>query len=234
MVEMKHISKKQRITSLVLCIFLGYFGAHKFYEKKYGLGVLYFFTLGLFCIGWIVDCIKLAIAIRTANDAASAPALQSASTTKAKRITNENEKTYRVTGTSHYVTAIEALSQSNPQYGMNKSELISAGLAENVIYKHLFAPHRVEVIPEPDNPKDPNAIKVVIDGAHVGYIKAGSCTHLLKAINGNRIEQIRCEIGGGPYKCYSDTSGVDEKPSYELDEGAAPYWVTLFITERKG
>lgn len=230
---MKHISKRQRITSLVLCISLGYFGAHKFYEKKYGLGVLYFFTFGLFCVGWIVDCIKLAIAIHTANDAASVPALQGVAASKANLVDNKNERTYRVAGTSHYTTAIRSLAQNNPHYNMNKSRLLSAGLAENVIYKHLFAPHQAEVIPEPDNPKDPNAIKVVIDGAHVGYIKSGSCVHLLKVINGNRIGQIRCEIGGGPYKCYFDTSGVDEKPFYELDEGTVPYWVTLYITERK-
>jgi hypothetical protein len=40
-----------------LCLLLGFFGAHKFYEGKIGMGFLYFFTAGLFTIGWIVDCI---------------------------------------------------------------------------------------------------------------------------------------------------------------------------------
>lgn len=44
-----------------LCLFLGYLGIHKFYEKKYGIGILYFFTLGLFTFGWIYDCIILGI-----------------------------------------------------------------------------------------------------------------------------------------------------------------------------
>lgn len=52
--------KIANVPELVLCILLGYFGAHKFYEKKIGMGVLYFFTLGLFGIGWIVDIVKLA------------------------------------------------------------------------------------------------------------------------------------------------------------------------------
>ena len=38
---------------------MGYFGAHKFYEGKVGMGVLYLFTLGLFGIGWFVDLIVL-------------------------------------------------------------------------------------------------------------------------------------------------------------------------------
>ena len=42
-----------------LCLFLGYLGAHKFYEGKVGMGILYLFTLGLCGIGWIVDCILI-------------------------------------------------------------------------------------------------------------------------------------------------------------------------------
>ena len=42
-----------------LCLFLGEIGAHKFYEGKTGMGVLYLFTFGLFGIGWIIDTIAL-------------------------------------------------------------------------------------------------------------------------------------------------------------------------------
>lgn len=45
--------------AFLLCLFLGYFGAHKFYEGKAGIGVLYLFTGGLCGIGWIIDCIIL-------------------------------------------------------------------------------------------------------------------------------------------------------------------------------
>ena len=45
--------------ALMLCIFLGFFGAHKFYEGKTGLGILYLFTGGLFFIGIIVDLITI-------------------------------------------------------------------------------------------------------------------------------------------------------------------------------
>lgn len=51
---------KNKVVALLLCIFLGYLGAHKFYEEKPGMGVLYFFTLGLFGIGWLIDIIALA------------------------------------------------------------------------------------------------------------------------------------------------------------------------------
>lgn len=50
-------------TDFILCLFLGYIGIHKFYEKKISMGILYLFTSGLFFIGWIYDCIQLGIGI---------------------------------------------------------------------------------------------------------------------------------------------------------------------------
>lgn len=51
---------KNKWVALLLCIFLGGFGAHKFYEGKIGMGILYIFTLGLFGVGWIIDIISIA------------------------------------------------------------------------------------------------------------------------------------------------------------------------------
>lgn len=50
---------KNKWVALFLCIFLGVLGGHKFYEGKVGMGILYLFTGGLFCIGWIIDIIVL-------------------------------------------------------------------------------------------------------------------------------------------------------------------------------
>lgn len=50
---------KNKWVALLLCIFLGFLGAHKFYEEKAGMGVLYLFTMGLFGIGVIIDFIAL-------------------------------------------------------------------------------------------------------------------------------------------------------------------------------
>ena len=50
---------KNKWVALLLCLFLGYFGAHKFYEGKIGMGILYIFTFGLFGIGAFVDFLIL-------------------------------------------------------------------------------------------------------------------------------------------------------------------------------
>ncbi len=50
---------KNKWVALALCLFLGFCGAHKFYEGKIGMGILYIFTGGLFFFGIIVDIISL-------------------------------------------------------------------------------------------------------------------------------------------------------------------------------
>ena len=52
---------KNKWVAFFLCMFTGWFGGHKFYEGKWGMGLLYLFTYGLFGVGWIVDLIRLLI-----------------------------------------------------------------------------------------------------------------------------------------------------------------------------
>lgn len=54
------VSRKSRLVALLLCIFLGGIGVHRFYIGKIGMGILYLFTAGLFGIGWLIDIIMIA------------------------------------------------------------------------------------------------------------------------------------------------------------------------------
>lgn len=53
------VRARNKWVAFALCVFLGFFGAHKFYEGKAGMGILYLFTGGLFGVGWFIDCISL-------------------------------------------------------------------------------------------------------------------------------------------------------------------------------
>lgn len=44
-----------KTVSLLLCLFAGYLGAHKFYEGKTVMGIVYLFTFGFFFIGVMID-----------------------------------------------------------------------------------------------------------------------------------------------------------------------------------
>lgn len=53
-------SDKKKGTALILCIFLGLFGAHYFYVGRIGRGFVALITMNFFMIGWILDIIKIA------------------------------------------------------------------------------------------------------------------------------------------------------------------------------
>lgn len=56
--NMGYCSPKSRAITLLLAVCTGYFGGHYFYLGRWGMGLLYFFTVGLFGIGYIVDIFR--------------------------------------------------------------------------------------------------------------------------------------------------------------------------------
>lgn len=52
-------AQKSKITALILCIFLGYLGVHRFYVGKTGTGLLYLFTVGFGGLGVLIDFIMI-------------------------------------------------------------------------------------------------------------------------------------------------------------------------------
>lgn len=53
------VSPKNKSVALLLCIFLGYCGAHYFYAGRFAMGLLYLCTIGMFGIGWLYDIYKI-------------------------------------------------------------------------------------------------------------------------------------------------------------------------------
>lgn len=54
-------SDRSRLVALLLCWFLGYFGAHRFYVGKMGTGLLMIVTLGGFGLWWLLDLVMIVI-----------------------------------------------------------------------------------------------------------------------------------------------------------------------------
>lgn len=139
-------------------------------------------------------------------------------------------KTYRVAGTSFRLKNIMELANENPQYEYTKQELIDECLYDEKIFEYEFYPIKTELIPEPDNPYDKNAVKVIVDGEHIGYIKEGSCSHVLRILREHRIKKIECEISGGKYKrlCYDE-----DEDSYTMEKSESIFYAQLTIIEIK-
>ncbi|KAK3580131.1 hypothetical protein CHS0354_034072 [Potamilus streckersoni] len=59
--------KKSVVDAYILGIVFGCLGAHHFYLRRIGFGVLYFFTFGLFGVGYLIDLFRMPYLVALAN-----------------------------------------------------------------------------------------------------------------------------------------------------------------------
>lgn len=200
----------------LITLFFGFLGVHKFMEKKTGLGFLYLFTLGLFGIGWIYDIVKTFVSIGKNNIQPNISKHIPEYPDSLERNAPKTEN-HKVAGTSYRQEAIKSLGTINPDYQLTKSQLIKNKLVDCLIYEYNFPVLSAELLPEPSNIHDPNAIKVVISGQHVGYIKKGSCSHIKNLMNSNTIKSVTARIYGGKNKCINCHDDFKDMDSYTLE-----------------
>lgn len=145
------------------------------------------------------------------------------------------ELIFPVAGVSFREKAIIALAEESEEYQYTKKEIIDECFTDYKIWRYHWRKRPVELVPEPDNPYDPNAVKVVVDGAHIGYIKRESCKRVLQLLAEDRIRNISCTIGGGPYKAvWEEYDDEKDRNTYRLERDEFPIWAKVKITEKKG
>jgi len=78
------------------------------------------------------------------------------------------ELIFPVAGVSFREKSIIALAEESEEYQYTKKEIIDECFTGYKIWRYHWRKRPVELVPEPDNQYDPNAVKVVVDGAHIG------------------------------------------------------------------
>ena len=159
------------------------------------------------------------------SDSCEDKSAQDSSLQKPTNNVNFTTEHHNIAGTSFRQNEIRSLGLKNDDYFLRKSELEGYYSEYEKIYQIDFSPDSVELIEEPDNPKDPNAIKVVIDDVHVGYIKKGSCAHIKKLMKSNTILKIIPDIHGGKYKYLVE----EDDGSFSIVKRETPFFVSIYI-----
>lgn len=145
--------------------------------------------------------------------AASAPQMPATSA----RPVGRELKSCEVAGESHYKDNIASLGVIRREYYWPTDRLYEKFVDGDVIFKYHFDALSAELVPEPDNPHDPNAIRVDVGGETVGYIPREQTAGIHALIEGGAT--ARAIIGAGPRKIiFEDESGqlAAKKEDYDF------------------
>lgn len=108
---------------------------------------------------------------------------------------------FHVTGCSHYEKAFDDLAISNHVYNWTNKELLESYEDGDRIYEYSYYWKDIELVPEPNNRYDPNAVAVRLHGKKIGYIKAGACTQVKNLLASEDFQRIELrEMVYGNYK----------------------------------
>ena len=120
----------------------------------------------------------------------------------------------------------------NAEFDYTKSELVDCGAVDMNTYEWIPRDGmEVELVPEPDNKYDPNAVKVVIGGHHIGYIPKEKCLEVLELLSSGRIERMSYDLIGGKYKRVDEDYDFEkDKSTYTMEEGKRELGAAVYLT----
>ena len=110
------------------------------------------------------------------------------------------EKVYEIRGMSYKEKELMRLASENPDWDLSDSELIKKYWYNVIIYKYTFLTSPVALVPDPKNKNDPNAIKVIVAGQHIGFIPAESTAEVRAILAQKGAHPLLCAISGGEQK----------------------------------
>lgn len=134
---------------------------------------------------------------------------------------------FTVAGFDYYQDALkEFLYRENPEYSYSKSDLID--MEDERIYEYEPYIGYPDLVPEPDNKYDSNAIAVLLEGTRVGYVPRNYQESVAPYLTDDSVSR-EIEIYGGKYKVLQLGEDYDER----LEPKASDYTITRDSTPYK-
>lgn len=159
----------------------------------------------------------------------SNPVIAAPSRSQTNSSTYKVEK-YVVAGTSFRQNEIKSIGTENDDYLLSTKEIKEQFYAGDKIYQYTFDAINGELIPEPDNPKDPNAIRVMADDVHIGYIKSEDTPRVRRLMESNRIVSIDLSIFGG--KCKHIKEDEEDFEKLTIETTSSPFGARVLLKVR--
>lgn len=121
---------------------------------------------------------------------------------------------FHIVGSDHYVDNIKLVLDENILYESTKDELT---VDEMVFEYDLEDRNDVQIVPEPDNEYDKNAVRVDIAGKTVGYIKKGACTRVKNLLKSP--DFVKYEVDYIHYGKYKELRYNYDRDNFVVDRG---------------
>lgn len=140
-----------------------------------------------------------------------------------------------VAGISFRKADVLSLGEKNDDYSMTKKDLFDCDMTDEKIYEYKFPEYTANLIADPENKYDKNAIKVIVDGVQIGFIPAALCSEVMELINKGK-NTCRLTIGGGAWKELVLKNDIDwsrdlRSSDYEVEKDRKEFFAIVEIEE---
>lgn len=123
----------------------------------------------------------------------------------AKSSRNLQTETFKVASIYYCQDGVDRLAREQPEWSMSDDEFVLSFAPGKRLYRYTYINKPVELVPEPTNTHDRNAIMVFVAGEKVGYISSSDNVHVLDILRHREIKYISSFFRGGSYK-FCDTN----------------------------
>ena len=132
-------------------------------------------------------------------------------------------------GESYYKDAIAELGTIDRNYYWPNERLYEKFVDGDRVYKFRFEDMDAELVPEPDNPHDPNAIRVDVNGKTVGHIARDNTAHIRELLESGAT--ARAKISAGPRKVITESD--DGQLTAHKEDFDFRVWLSFFEPVQK-
>ena len=123
---------------------------------------------------------------------------------------------FDVAGLYYYKDALALIRKETSDWSKTAAQIFEQKGRGPVKVYHWRYPRDVELRPEPNNPREKNAVGVYFADKQIGHIPRESSAQVSKLLASGKISSIRGYISGGEYKqFYTDGSFTVEDPEQD-------------------